>query len=199
MNTVPLVLMPMSPVAVVSPIQVNKYGRIGSRNTVCMLMQVIQLSDPVLHLSSPQQAPSPPLPTQPIVVSISDQNNGVKLYNTHPKPLILPTVANRKIGNTILLQNQRLEHQRNKIDVALNCKTFSLLNTMHKPNILKCRGMKMNLKRPATEKLPTNECKQTRQTPDVNGFILHADVSESAEAPQPDNSIHEKIALMNMK
>lgn len=164
-------------------------------------MQVIQLSVPVLHVSSPQQTPSPPLPTQPIVVSICDQNNSVKLYNTHPKPLILPTMANRKIGNTILLQSQRIEHQRcsNKIDMALNCKTLSLLNTMHKPNILKCRGMKMNMKRSAAEKLATNECKQTRLTPDVNGFILHADVSESAEAPQPDNSIHEKIALMNMK
>lgn len=165
------------------------------------MTQVIQLNVPILHESPVQQAPSPPLPAQPIVVSICDQNNGVKLYNTHPKPLMLPTVANRRIGNAILLHRQRLETQRcnNKLDVALNCKTISLLNNMHKPNILKCRNMKVNMKRPAAEKLSINECKQTRLTPDVNGFILHADVSESAEAPQSDNSIHEKIALMNMK
>lgn len=149
-------------------------------------MQVIQLSVPCLHEPSLQQVPNPPMPAQPIVVSICDQNIDVKLYNSHPKPLISPRMANRKIGNAILLQSQRLEHQRcsNKLHVALNCKTTSLLN---------------NMKRPAAEKLSTNECKQTRLTPDANGFILHADVSESAEAPQSDNSIHEKIALMNMK
>lgn len=148
-----------------------------------------------------EAVPDGVFPTKPLVTSLCDQINGVKKYNTPPKPVIVPTMTNKRVRNTFVLQSHRLEQQRSRsnLDVTLNRKTISLLNNMHKPNILKCRNAKMNMKRPAAEKLLTNECKQTRLTPDVNGFILHADVSESAEAPPSDGSIQEKIAMMNMK
>lgn len=107
----------------------------------------------------------------------------------HPKPLIMSSVSTRKIGGTFFLQNQHLERQRSEINLKLNCKP---INTLHKPNILKCRSVRGNTKRSYPEKLINSECKQPRLTPDVNGFILHADVSESAEAPQSNSSILEK-------
>lgn len=145
--------------------------------------------------------PDAVFPTKPLVVSLCDHINGVKKYNTPPKPVIVPALTNKRVRNSFVLQSHRLEQQRcrGNLDVALNRNTISLLNNMHKPSILKSRNAKMNMKRPAAEKLLTNECKQTRLTPDVNGFILHADVSESAEAPPSDGSIQEKIAMMNMK
>lgn len=118
------------------------------------------------------------------------------MFETHPKPLIMPSMSTRKIGGAFLLHNQRVEHQRQlsktKVSLAINCESITLLNTIHKPNILKCRSVRKNIKRSTSEKFMSNECKQARLTPDVNGFILHADVSESAEAPQSNSPIHEK-------
>lgn len=88
----------------------------------------------------------------------------------------MSSVSTRQIGGAFLLQSQRLERQRNHVNLKLNGESSVARNT----------------KRSISEKLLNNECKQARLTPDVNGFILHADVSESAEAPHSNSSIHEK-------
>ncbi|KAK9758721.1 SCA7, zinc-binding domain [Popillia japonica] len=183
--------MPMSPVAVVSPIQ------------------FVQLGGPILRVASTQPVLSPPLATQPIVVTIPVQSNNATMYTTHPKPLIMSTCSTRKVGGTFVLQNQRIDRQRSEIQIAANTRrsitnSCSLINTHHhKPNILKnsVRGSNLNkvspVKRQATDKV-VNDNKHIRLN-DVNGFIIHADVNETSEVPQTNNSIHEKVTFINMK
>lgn len=134
---------------------------------------------PILHL--------PPSPTQPLLVSIPVQSNNPKMYSTHPKPLQIASVSTRKIGGAFLLQNQHLERQRSEINLTLNCESITTFNTIHNSN----ESVRRNTKRSNSEKLINNECKQARLPPDVNGFILHADVSEAAEAPHFNGTIHE--------
>ncbi|XP_022901226.1 ataxin-7-like protein 1 [Onthophagus taurus] len=186
-----VVYMPMSPVAVVSP---------------------VQLGGPILRVASTQPVLSPPLATQPIVVTIPVQTSGAPQYPAHPKPLVMSSSSTRKIGGTFVLQNQRIDRQRSEIQVASNARraisnSCTIVNTHHKPNILKnsvrSGGIKTGggVKRQASDKLVNDNNKHIRLS-DVNGFILHADVSEGAEAPQTaqtNNSIHEKVAFINMK
>lgn len=161
----------------------------------------------MICLESPQSAMSPPMPNQTVYMPIPEQTN-VKMYKTHPKPISIPTFGTRKVGGAILLSNQRLETQRNDFLMAISqkrgrnhgYKTVSVLNnSSHRPNILKVRSLRVNCKRPSMDKLNSGDSKQLRLTPDVNGFILHADMSETADAPQSNNCIQEKIALLNMK
>lgn len=191
-GTVPVLVMLMSPVPVVNSVQFVKIGH------------------NIISLESPQSAMSPPLKNSSVTLPIQANNcNNIKMYKSHPKPIVLPSFNTRRLGGAILLANPRLESQRNELLTALNSKRetvnnnrgISLLNhsnNPHRPNILKVKsGTKNNCKRPASDKLVTSDSK--RLVPDVNGFILHADVSETAEAPQSNNCIQEKIALLNMK
>ncbi|XP_018565773.1 protein let-653 isoform X2 [Anoplophora glabripennis] len=201
-GTVPVVYMPMSPISVVSPVQFVQIGK----NMIC--------------LESPQSAMSPPLTAnQSVFLTIPSQPNNqqpnLKLYKTHPKPVAIPSYGTKKVGGAILLSNQHVECQRNDILMAMNTKreavnstqgygAISLLNHTnipHRPNILKVKSAnKVNCKRPAVDKLNSvSDSKQLRLGPNVNGFILHSDISETADAPQSNNCIQEKIALLNMK
>ncbi|KAJ8939968.1 hypothetical protein NQ318_006149 [Aromia moschata] len=191
-GTVPVVYMPMSPISVVSPVQFVQIGK----NMIC--------------LESPQSAMSPPLTTnQSVFLTIPNQQPNLKMYKSHPKPVGIPTYGTRKVGGAILISNQQIECQRNDILMAINAKegdgyrAISLLNhtnSPHRPNILKVKSVnKANCKRPATDKLNTSDNKQLRIGPNVNGFILHSDISETADAPQSNNSIQENIAMLNMK
>ncbi|KRT84905.1 hypothetical protein AMK59_788, partial [Oryctes borbonicus] len=192
LDTPPSIMyMPMSPVAVVSP------------------LQFVQLGGPILRVASTQPILSPPLATQPIVVTIPVQSSNATMYTTHPKPLIMSTCSTRKVGGTFVLQNQRIDRQRSEIQIAANTRrsitnSCSLINTHHhKPNILKnsMRGNSFNkvstVKRQASDKV-VNDNKHIRLN-DVNGFIIHADVNEVSDAPQANNSIHEKVTFINMK
>lgn len=130
------------------------------------------------------------------------------VYTTHPKPMSVTPRSTRKIGGQLILQNQKIDKQKNEIQMVANTRRInnpcSLLNTHpHRPNILKNSAKSNvkinNLKRPTSDKL-VNESKQIRiSTDSLNGFILHTEVSEAAEAPQNNNSVHEKISLLNMK
>ncbi|XP_060537301.1 ataxin-7-like protein 1 [Cylas formicarius] len=191
-GTVPIVYMPMSPISVVSPVQFVKIGN----NMIC--------------LESPQSAMSPPIQNKSVFLPLSSNtsNSNMKLYKSHPKPMVLPTFGARNVGGAILLANPRIESQRKELLTAIetyhetvnNHRVVSLPNhsTPHRPNILKVKSSaRANNKRPANDKLVTSDNK--RLVPDVNGFILHADVSELADAPKSSNCIQEKIALLNMK
>lgn len=170
--------------------------------------QFVQLGGPLLRVASTQPMLSPPLATQPIVVTIPVPNSGCSVYTSHPKPLAVSNCSARKVGGTLVLQNQRVDRQRYEIQMDANSRRLSnpcsLLNTHHhRPNILKNSARNnvkiCTLKRPASEKL-MNESKQIRISADgLNGFILHTEVSEGAEAPQNNNSVHEKITFLNMK
>ncbi|CAG9816466.1 unnamed protein product [Phaedon cochleariae] len=200
-GTVPVVYIPMSPISVVSPVQFVQIGK----NVIC--------------LESPQSAMSPPVTSnQSVYLTIPSQNSSnVKMYKSHPKPAAVPNYGGKKVGGAILLLNQRVENQRNKVLMAINAKrktvnnshsyrAISLLNhnnnnnNVHRPNILKVKGVnKVNCKRSANDKLIHSDNKQMRLTPNVNGFILHSDISETADAPHSNNCLQEKIALLNMK
>lgn len=174
----------------------------------------------MICLESPQSAMSPPLTgSQSLFLTIPNQSNNqqssLKMYKSHPKPVAIPSYGTKKVGGAIILSNQRVECQRNDIRMVMNTKretvnntqgfrAISLLNhtnTPHRPNILKVKSAnKVNCKRPAVDKLNSvSESKQLRLGPNVNGFILQSDISETADAPQSNNCIQEKIALLNMK
>ncbi|XP_076261103.1 uncharacterized protein LOC143196985 isoform X2 [Rhynchophorus ferrugineus] len=189
-GTVPVIIMPMSPVSVVSSVQFLKIG------------------NNIISLESPQSATT--LTKQLVTVPIqSNQSNNLKMYKSHPKPVVVPSFGAKRVGSAILLANPCLKSQRNELLKTLNNKKetvnnnrgISLLNynnSPHRPNILKVKsGNKVNCKRPANDKIITSDSK--RVVPDVNGFIIHADVSETANAPQSNNCIQEKIAILNMK
>lgn len=122
--------------------------------------------------------------------------------------MILPTYGARKVGGAILSSNQRLEYQRNDIQLAIttkrmasssNCKAASYVPPQ-RSLLLKTKGIsKVNCKRASTEKNSTSDSKQIKLAADVNGFILHTEMSEVAEAPQPNHCIQENINLLNMK
>lgn len=173
------------------------------------MFQFVQLGGPILRVASTQPVLSPPLATQPIVVTIPVQSNNATIYTTHPKPLIMSTCSTRKVGGTFVLQNQRIDRQRSEIQIVTNTRrsitnACSLNNTHHhKPNILKnsMRGNNLKVstvKRPATGDKVVSDNKHIRLN-DVNGFIIHADVNETSETPQTNNSIHEKVTFINMK
>lgn len=167
----------------------------------------MQLGGPLLRVASTQPLLSPPLATQPIVVTIPVPNSS-SVYTPHPKPISMSTTSGRRIGGSLLLQNQRIDRQRNEIHMAANTRrinnTCSVINTHpHRPNILKNsakNNMRYNsLKRPAASDKVVNESKQIRiSTDSLNGFI-YTEVTDATDAPQNNNSVHEKITLLNMK
>jgi len=170
----PVVYLPMSPVTVVNNVPV----------------QFLQL----------------PLSTQPIVVTIPIEGGSTPVYKSHPRPLTLATRMTRRVGSTYLLQNQRVDEQRADIELAMavrRANSGSTLTTFHhRPNILKNsarNNIKVSVKRNASGSLSGAEHTKHIRLNDVNGFILHADVSESAEAPLHNNSVHEKVTFLNMK
>ncbi|XP_066157907.1 uncharacterized protein [Euwallacea fornicatus] len=178
-GTVPVVIMPVSPVSVVSSVQLLKIG------------------NNIISLESPQSASKTPARKQVVLPIPSNHLNGVRMYKSHPKPIILPNFGARKLGGAILLANRLLEDQRNDLlsTIDLELKKLETVNierglsglnhsnSPHSPNTLKGKGgVKVNCKRPATDKLTTGFSK--RLVSDVNGFIIHADVSESTDAMQ---------------
>ncbi|KAL1493180.1 hypothetical protein ABEB36_011286 [Hypothenemus hampei] len=188
-GTVPVVIMPVmiSPISVVSSVQLLKIG------------------NNIMSLESPQSASNPPARKQTIIPVSS--TNGIKTYKSHPKPIVLPNFGARKLGGAVLLGNPLLEDQRNDllttidfeletVNIERGLSGLNHSNSTHRPNILKGKGgIKVSCKRPATDKLITTDCK--RLVSDVNGFILHADVTETMDSTHfsGDNEItqHESI------
>nr|XP_008200031.1 PREDICTED: uncharacterized protein LOC100142225 isoform X3 [Tribolium castaneum] len=151
-----LYLNPISPIIVVTPVQF-----IQKENSV--------------YVEAPQPANSPP--PNGYFLAMPESSSNIKLYKSHPKPTILPAYGARKVGGAILSSNQRLEYQRNDIQMAISTKR----------------------KRASTVKLSASDSKQIKLAADVNGFILHTEMSEVADAPQPNHCIQENINLLNMK
>ncbi|KAJ8923616.1 hypothetical protein NQ315_010195 [Exocentrus adspersus] len=163
---------------------------------------------------SPQSNP-PATSNQSIFLTIPNQQLNMEVYEIHPKPVSVPSYGAKKVGGAVVLSNQRVVCQRNDILTAMKAKQdtvnnaqgyraislFNHTNTPHRPNILKVKSAsRVNCKRPAVDKLNSvSDNKQLRLSPNVNGFILHSDISETADAPQSNNCIQEKIALLNMK
>jgi hypothetical protein len=180
---------PISPIFVVTPVQF-----IQKENSV--------------FVEAPQRIHSPP--PNGYFVTLPEPSSNIKLYKSHPKPTILPTYGARKVGGAILSSNQRLEYQRSDIQMAIstkrmatssaNCKTASYTVPPQRSILLKTKGInKVNCKRSSTDKISASDSKQIKLAADVNGFILHTEMSEVAEAPQPNHCIQENINLLNMK
>ncbi|CAG9759386.1 unnamed protein product [Ceutorhynchus assimilis] len=164
-RTVPVVIMPVTPVSSV----------VGS-------VQLVKIGNNLISLVSPQSAPASPARRQ-IIIPVQNQNSCLKMYKTHPKPVGHPNFGTRKLGGALLLANPLADDQRNdlvstidfQLDTVNTERGLSGLNHTNSPN------RKGGMKRPATDILATSDSK--RHT-DINGFMLHADISESAEAPQ---------------
>ncbi|XP_018322713.1 flocculation protein FLO11 isoform X2 [Agrilus planipennis] len=165
---------------------------------------------PIVGTSATLPALTVPLTTQRVLLTIPGHLSAIQMYSCHPKPLSMPTPVTRRVGGSFILRNQRLEKQKNEIQMAKcnmitspSYKTFSVLNMHHKPNILKNNPRGSNkiqgIKRTTNDKSVSLEHKQSRLTSDVNGFIIHADVSESAEIPQSNNCLQKKLTIFNMK
>ncbi|XP_063928638.1 ataxin-7-like isoform X2 [Zophobas morio] len=180
---------PISPIFVVTPVQ------------------FIQKENSVFVEATPRANSPPP---NGYFLTMPETSTNIKLYKSHPKPTILPTYGSRKVGGAILGSNQRLEYQRNDIQMAIttkrmaasstNCKSTSYNVPPQRSILLKTKGInKVNCKRSSTEKLSASDGKQIKLAADVNGFILHTEMSEVAEAPQPNHCIQENINLLNMK
>ena len=136
------------------------------------------------------------------------QNNSMSLYTNHPKPLTMSTCSMRKIGGTYVLQNYRLDRQRNDIQLAANKRrtTNSIMNVHHlsrqnqvRNSSTKVGSSKSNAaKRHATVDKIINDVKHVRFN-DMNGFILHNDGNDTSEMYNSNNSIHDKITFSNLK
>ncbi|KAK9890123.1 hypothetical protein WA026_008932 [Henosepilachna vigintioctopunctata] len=137
-------------------------------------------------LEAPQQVLTPSDCPHQMYFTIPEQLN-VKMYKSRPKLASIPLYGARKIGGAIVISKQKL----------ISYKPTSLLNNSHRLNVLKSKNNRINLKS-VSDKNITNDVKHIRLSSDVNGFIIHADVSESNEDQQ--NSIHDgNISLMNIK
>ncbi|XP_017786069.1 PREDICTED: ataxin-7-like protein 1 isoform X2 [Nicrophorus vespilloides] len=139
------------------------------------------------------------------------------VYTSHPKPLSMITRTARKVGTTFMLHHKHLYHQRNEIlGIARqnlpDSPTSQLPNQPSKSGAQKNTSnksqsstVKVSVKRSPSERL-TNESKHIRLN-DVNGYILHADVSESSESATTSTSqlhnnavvIHDQVTIVNMK
>ncbi|KAK9890122.1 hypothetical protein WA026_008932 [Henosepilachna vigintioctopunctata] len=148
-------------------------------------LQIIQEGEMVC-LEAPQQVLTPSDCPHQMYFTIPEQLN-VKMYKSRPKLASIPLYGARKIGGAIVISKQKL----------ISYKPTSLLNNSHRLNVLKSKNNRINLKS-VSDKNITNDVKHIRLSSDVNGFIIHADVSESNEDQQ--NSIHDgNISLMNIK
>ncbi|KAJ8986282.1 hypothetical protein NQ317_009992 [Molorchus minor] len=206
-GTVPVVYMPMSPISVVSPVQEQDESLQSDP------LKFVQIGKNMICLESPQSAMSPPLTSnQSVLLTIPSQQSSMNMYKSHPKPVVIPFYSTKKVGGAVLLSSPQVECQRSDILSTMNTRRETVNNSQgyrsllnhtaspHRPNILKSKNSnKTNGKRPATEKLNANDSKQLKLSPNVNGFMAQSDVSESADAPQSNNTIQEKIALLNMK
>lgn len=193
-ETVPVVYMPMSPVSVVSPVE---YVKIGKN---------------IIRLESPQSATSPPLTiNQSVFVGIPNFN--VKMYTSHPKPITLPSYGVKKIGGAMLLSKQQLELQRNNLlmTISSNANTgnniesyrTSLNNSgvLYKTNILKSKNNNKsnNYKRSISEKLNSSDTKHMKYSPNLNGFLIHSTISETADAPLSNVMMNDNMPYFNIK
>ncbi|XP_044765855.1 uncharacterized protein LOC123322080 [Coccinella septempunctata] len=179
---VPVVYMPMSPV---SPLQ-----NINKEDLDCM--------------DTPQQVLTPTDCSHQIYLTIPEQIT-VKMYKTRPKLGTYPSYGSRNIGGAIVISKQKLVNQRKDILSAINTKHIAhdILSNYnksisHRINVVKAKTNKVNFRKSPFDKCQTNDLKHLRLSPDVNGFIIHADVPDGNDDQQ--NSMHNgKITMMNMK
>lgn len=171
------------------------------------MLQLLKIGNNIITLESPQSAANVPLRKQVILPISGTHTNGIRMYKSHPKPIILPNFGARKLGGAIILANPLLDDQRNNLLTTIDLKLETVnierglsglnhSNSPHRPNILKGKGsVKVNCKRPASDKLITGDSK--RLVPDVNGFILETDVTETGDGLQysgdTELSQHESI------
>lgn len=128
--------------------------------------------------------------THQIYLSIPEQLT-VKMYKTRPKLGTYPSYNARNIGGAIVISKQKLINQRKDILSAINSKHIGndILSNYNK-SIVRLNKTKNN-------KLNFRKSNQLRLSPDVNGFIIHAEVPESnEEAKSVQNG---KMTMMNSK
>lgn len=192
-GTVPVVYMPMSPVSVVSPVE---YVKIGKN---------------IIRLEPPQSATSPPLTTNQSVILGIPNNIDVKMYNSQPKPITFPSFGGKKIGGAILFSKHQLELQRNDLLMTIDSNADSSgsfesyrtsinnPNVFYKSNILKNKNFSKSSssKRSVPEKNNTDS-KKVKYSSNLNGFLIHSKISETADAPS-SNLMNDKITYLNMK
>lgn len=194
-GTVPVMYMPMSPVSVVSPVE---YVKIGKN---------------IIRLETPQSATSPPITTNQSVFLGIPSNINVKMYNSHPKPITLPSFGAKKIGGAILLSKHQLELQRNNLLLAISSNvnigssidihrsSLNNSNALYKSNILKNKNTSKsnNCKRSMSEKINNSDSKQMKYSSNLNGFLIHSTISETADAPSSNMLMNDKMTFLNMK
>lgn len=173
-----------------------------------MQKQFIQKENTVFVEATSSRVHSPPLNSY--FLSMPEPTSTIKLYKSHPKPATLPLYGSRKVGGAILGSNQRLEYQRNDIQMAIttkrsmsssNCKATPYNVPTHRSILLKMKGLnnKVNCKRSSTEKISVSDSKSIKLPADVNGFFLHTEMSDVAETLQTNHCIQENINLLNIK
>lgn len=194
-GTVPVVYMPMSPVSVVNPVE---YVKIGKN---------------IIRLETPQTAISPPITTNQSVFVGIPNNINVKMYNSHPKPITLPSFGAKKIGGAMLLSKHQLELQRNNLLLAISCNinigssidshrsSLNNSNVLYKSNILKNKNTNKSnsCKRSMSEKSNNSDNKQMKYSSNLNGFLIHSTISETADAPSSNMLMNDKMTFLNMK
>ncbi|KAH1029621.1 uncharacterized serine-rich protein C215.13 isoform X2 [Dendroctonus ponderosae] len=126
-GTDPVLIMPASPVSVVSSVQ------------------LLEIGNNIMSLESPQSASNPPIRKRMVLPVSSTHTRAIRMYKSHPKPTVFPNFGARRLGGAILLSNPLIEDQRNDLLSVINGNSKGIV-------------------------------------PDVNGFILHADVSQAVEA-----------------
>ncbi|XP_030748301.1 uncharacterized serine-rich protein C215.13-like [Sitophilus oryzae] len=129
--------------------------------TVPVLVQVqfLQINNYIVSLESPQSAGSKPLTKQSVVLPIQNNSNNVKMYKSHPKPVMLPTFEARRVGGSFLLANPLLESERNELLTALNRTRETIANNNRELCHINNSGNRTNCKRPASDTLVTRDSK----------------------------------------
>ncbi|XP_045481355.1 uncharacterized protein LOC123685638 [Harmonia axyridis] len=181
---VPVVFMPMSPVAALSPLQIIK------EDLVCV--------------DTPEEPITPTECSHQLYLTIPEQLT-VKMYKTRPKLGSYPSYGARNIGGAIVISKQKLINQRKDILSAINSQHIAndILSNYnksfaHRINVIKTKNNKINFRKSSCDKSQNNDIKHLRLSPDVNGFIIHTDVSDGNEEQQ--NTIHNgKLSMMNIK